>query len=422
VTPEGPAPGPVARPHVGFITESFLDSQGKTFEGGAERHLFNLATVASELGAQVTVYQRSHANWEKTYEGMKVVAQPAPLASLGRVLARRAVADNCTHLHFQYLERVPWGLSGPVVTATSHAVYWDIPYDDKYRAWYPGGRLGGLGLPAWRLHQRSRCLLAVGRCRRVLSVDTSLLRLVQAHRPELRERVEVVMNFTDLTDDQGEGPDTPGTDACLQPLLDARRQGHTVVLVPRNLSFVRGGAWLADIVERAVAAFPPGNQCDFFLTGVAVDVYGRGKRYTRLLQRELGAMSSAAKRSTHLLGGVPHPVMAAAYRASDIALIPTFAHEGTSLAALEAMGLGVPVVATNVGGLNDIVRDGVTGFLVPPDPQALASAVARLAEDDGLRLRLGAEGRRMVAGAFTREHWRTRAEGFARRAGWASAN
>jgi glycosyltransferase involved in cell wall biosynthesis len=253
-------------------------------------------------------------------------------------------------------------------------------------------------------------------------VDTSLLRLVQSHRPELRERVEVVMNFTDLADDQGAGPDTPGTDACLQPLLDARRQGHTVVLVPRNLSLVRGGGWLPDLAERAVATLPPGNQCDFFLTGVAVDVYGQAKRYTTLLQRELQSRSEAARASMHLLGGLPHSAMAAAYRASDIVLIPTFACEGTSLAALEAMGLGVPVVATNVGGLNDIVRDGVTGFLVPPDPQALASAVARLAENSELRLRLGAEGRRMVAGAFTREHWRTRAEGFACRAGWASAN
>ena len=92
--PEGPDRGPVTRPHVGFITESFLDGHGRTFEGGAERHLFNLATVASELGADVTVYQRSQGNWERTYEGVKVVAQPAPLASLGRVLARRAVADN----------------------------------------------------------------------------------------------------------------------------------------------------------------------------------------------------------------------------------------------------------------------------------------------------------------------------------------
>lgn len=414
------APRP-ARPHVGFITESFLDDTGSQFEGGAERHLLNLVNVASRLGAAVTVYQRGRRRWQRTKDGIRVVAQPVPLSVFGRVLARKADSDGCTHLHFQNLERVPWGLSGQQqVTATSHAVYWDIPYVDRYREWYPGDLLGRVALPAWRMHQRNRCLLAVGRCTRVLATDTSFLRLVQSHRPALRQRVEVVMNFTDLADNPLEVSADPADDPTIRPLAEVRRQGHSVVLVPRNLSFVRGGAWLCDIVERTVALLPPDQECHFFLTGVAVDVYGDGDRYHRLFQDRLDAMSGEARRCIHLLGGLPRASMGDAYRVSDVVLIPTFAHEGTSLAALEAMGQGVPVVATNVGGLNDAIRDGVTGLLVPPDPQALASAVARLAGDRGLRARLGAEGRRVVAAAFTREHWWHRAEGFAVRAGWAA--
>jgi glycosyltransferase involved in cell wall biosynthesis len=404
---------------VGFITESFLDDAGDLIEGGAERHLLNLATVAGHLGAGVTVYQRGWRRWQGTRHGIRVVTQPAPLPVLGRTLARRAAADGCTHLHFQYLERVPWGLSDLHVTATSHAVYWDIPYVDQYRQWYPGAKLSAAVLPAWRLRERTRCLLAVGRCSRVLATDTSLLRLVQSHRPALRERVEVVMNFSDLADDPEVGAGDPAADPVVQPLVEARGRGRMVVLVPRNLSFVRGGAWLCDIVARVSAALPPGRECDFFLTGVAVDVYGSGARYRQLLQDQLDAMVPHARQFVHLLDGLPYASMGAAYRLSDIVLIPTFANEGTSLAALEAMGAGVPVVATNVGGLNDALRHGVTGLLVPPDPQALASAVVLLAGDADLRTRLGREGRRVVAAAFTREHWRRRAENFARRSGWA---
>ncbi len=413
--PTGPG-----RPHVGFITESFVDDAGNLVEGGAERHLLNLAMVASSLGADVTVYQRGPRHWRGTCEGIRVVTQPVPLPVLGRTLASRATGDGCTHLHFQYLERVPWGMTGKRVTATSHAVYWDIPYVDEYQKWYPGERLGAIALPAWRFRQRNRCLLAVGRCDRVLATDTSLLRLVQSHRPALRQRVDVVMNFTDLVDDPTAVAEDPSADPAVRPLAEARCQGHTVVLVPRNLSFVRGGAWLCDIVERTASVLPPGRTCDFFLTGVAVDVYGDAARYRRLLQDQLDAVSADARRCIRLLGGLPRASMATAYRASDIVLIPTFAHEGTSLAALEAMGVGVPVVATNVGGLNDVVQHGVTGLLVPPNPQALASAVADLAGDADLRVRLGAEGRRMVAAAFTRDRWRDRAEAFARRAGWAA--
>jgi glycosyltransferase involved in cell wall biosynthesis len=407
-------------PRVGFITESFIDDSGALVEGGAERHLLHLASLAVSLGAEVTVYQRGDRYWQGTCDGIRVSAQLAPLLVLGRTLARRATADGCTHLHFQYLERVPWGLSGARVSATSHAVYWDIPYVDRYHQWYPGGRVSAVALPAWRLHQSSRCLLAVGRCERVLATDTSLLRLVQCHRPALRERVEVVMNFTDLVGGSGLEAASADGHPALQSMAELRRQGHVLVLVPRNLSFVRGGAWLCDIVERTTAILPSGAECHFFLTGVAVDVYGGARRYRQLLQRQIEAMSDAARRRLHLFGGLPRGSMLAAYVASDIVLIPTFAHEGSSLAALEAMGVGVPVVATNVGGLNDIVLDGITGLVAPPDPQALSVAVVRLARDPTLRARLGMESKRVAAAAFTQEKWQNRVESFARQVGWAA--
>jgi len=408
------------RPRVGFITDSFLDDSGELLEGGAERHLLNLVGVARQLDADVTVYQRGRRRRQSAIDDIRVVTQPAPLPILGRLLAQKAATDGCTHLHYQYLERVPWGLSGQSVTATSHAIYWDIPFVDQYRHWYPGGGLGGIVLPAWRLRERNRYLLAVGRCHRVLAVDTSLLRLVQAHRPNLRQRVDVVMNFSDLAEDPSVVGDSEAADLSLQSMISMRREGHIIVLVPRNLSFVRGGAWLCDIIERVVALCGPGQKSHFFLTGVPVDVYGRGDRYRRLFLEQLDAMSAEARGRIHLLDGLPRSSMTAAYRSSDLVLIPTFAHEGTSLAALEAMGQGVPVIATNVGGLNDAIQDGITGLLTPPDPEALALAVIRLAGDKELQARLGAEGRRLVAARFSHEHWRRRAEGFARRAGWAA--
>ena len=58
------------------------------------------------------------------------------------------------------------------------------------------------------------------------------------------------------------------------------------------------------------------------------------------------------------------------------------------------MAAGLPVVATNVGGVPELVVEGETGFLVPPgDPQALAGALERLLGDSALRRRLGAAGR-----------------------------
>lgn len=85
------------------------------------------------------------------------------------------------------------------------------------------------------------------------------------------------------------------------------------------------------------------------------------------------------------------------------ALVYISESEGLGSAALLAMAHGVPVIASRVGGLPEIVIDGVTGILVDNYPAAIAEAAARLAEDRELAGRLGAAGRRMVEERFTIE-------------------
>ena len=76
--------------------------------------------------------------------------------------------------------------------------------------------------------------------------------------------------------------------------------------------------------------------------------------------------------------------------------------EGMPGALMEAMATGVPVVATDVGGTNELVVDGESGLLVPPyDPAALASALGGLLTDPERRARLGAGGRRRMEECFS---------------------
>ncbi len=82
-------------------------------------------------------------------------------------------------------------------------------------------------------------------------------------------------------------------------------------------------------------------------------------------------------------------------RESDLFVLPSFGiGEGTPAAVCEAMSTGLAVVATTVGGLSDMITEGVHGCLVPPShSQALADALARLAQDRELRSRMGAAAR-----------------------------
>jgi glycosyltransferase involved in cell wall biosynthesis len=102
----------------------------------------------------------------------------------------------------------------------------------------------------------------------------------------------------------------------------------------------------------------------------------------------------------HCVGALPRSQMPAFWNSANIAVVPSH-HESFGLVALEALACGVPVVATSVGGLPEIVVHDESGILVPPgDPAALAQALLALLTDEPLRRRL-AEGARRRAERFS---------------------
>jgi glycosyltransferase involved in cell wall biosynthesis len=102
----------------------------------------------------------------------------------------------------------------------------------------------------------------------------------------------------------------------------------------------------------------------------------------------------------HCVGLLPRSAMPEFWRSVDVAVVPSL-YEPFGLVALEALACGVPVIATAVGGLKEIIVDGECGLLIPPgDEAALNRALLRLLTDESLRLRLAAAARRR-AGEFS---------------------
>lgn len=101
------------------------------------------------------------------------------------------------------------------------------------------------------------------------------------------------------------------------------------------------------------------------------------------------------------LGVVKHSEMHLLYPVADVVVIPSTYSDGvveaTSIAALEAMASGVPVVATCLGGLKEIIEDGKNGLLFPDrDYNALAESILKIVDDKKLGQTLGREGRNSV--------------------------
>ncbi len=132
--------------------------------------------------------------------------------------------------------------------------------------------------------------------------------------------------------------------------------------------------------DRAIDALPD---------GLTLLVAGDGPE-----RRELEAR--ARGRRVRLVGEVRGEAERALLAAADLMVVPSRA-DGAPTVALEALAAGLPLVATSVGGLPELVRDGVTGLLCAPTVNGLHHALARLRDDAGLRRLLAARARAEAA-------------------------
>ncbi len=118
-----------------------------------------------------------------------------------------------------------------------------------------------------------------------------------------------------------------------------------------------------------------------------------------VLQREIAVVRGTER--IKLLGRVDDP--RALLWASDIFAMPSL-KEGLGVAALEAMASGLPVIASDVGGLREVIEDDRTGIIVPPqNPAAISSAIRRLAESSQLRSQMGAAARARAVENYSME-------------------
>ena len=139
--------------------------------------------------------------------------------------------------------------------------------------------------------------------------------------------------------------------------------------------------------------------------GVAFDCrlvgYGHLQRALECQIRDLGLEDLV-----RIAGPMPRPEVARLLGESDVVALTSVqvrsgSREGIPVALMEAMACGLPVVASRLSGIPELVEDGVTGCLVPPgDPDAIATAMERLAANPALREQLGRDARRQIEKSY----------------------
>jgi glycosyltransferase involved in cell wall biosynthesis len=220
----------------------------------------------------------------------------------------------------------------------------------------------------WRVEvRRTLRNWALRRARLVIAPSRYLKRLASQHWGIPAGRISVIYN---AFQPEAAGPEPP-------PIPLATGQ--------RIITVCRLTAWKGvDGVLTALGGLPD----------VGLVVVGTGPESARLqrLAEELGVAGRV-----HFAGQVPRERVGGYLRAADLFVLNS-TYEGFPHIVLEAMAVGLPVVAADAGGTGELVRDGVSGRVVPPgDPQALRQAIAELLADRALRQRLAAKARQLLA-------------------------
>ena len=210
----------------------------------------------------------------------------------------------------------------------------------------------------------------------VTAVSTSLRDDTRRQMP-VKSDIAVIPNFLDC-DFHRRAPD---------PALRARLggPGEKVVIHVSNLRPVKQ----VDAVVRVFARIRERVPARLLIVGEGPEL-GRAEQ----LINELGVAAHV-----ELVGEAQD--VTGLLSVSDLFLLPSL-QESFGLSALEAMACGVPVVASNAGGLPEVVIDGVTGFLHPPaQVEQMAESAIRILSDPALHSRMAAEGVRLATERFS---------------------
>lgn len=340
-----------------IIQKQFFDKNGEAcFNGGAERYVKDLAEILFKHGYHpVLIQMGSNKFWTRQIDNLLVIGCPAKITD-----DYLQVVSNITKYKFVIYSGVYfWGKSikHPNILI-SHGITWDTPNQDV---------------------QASEIKKILSNVDHLVSVDTTTLSWIRSTFSKSLKNLLMtyIPNYVDTEQ--------------FHIKTDKKDQKFCRILFPRRANHERGYWLLSAVIPKILKKY---KSVVFDLVG-----FPHGDQIKQDIQR---LKRTYPNRVFHHV--VDPSRMPDFYLRSNITLIPTIHSEGTSLSCLEALACGNVVVATNVGGIPNLIINGFNGLLINPSEQDLLKSIETVLSNEELALTLS-KNATITAKAFNKAIW-----------------
>lgn len=359
----------VMKAHI--IYANFLKPDGNGLNiGGIETYIMNLSDVLYEMGFTVNIYQRGNVDFETKYGDFNVVGVVNKNIHTFKYDIFNACAQRCNKSEDLIIfasEEFIIKKEGYNTIGIQHGISWDIPTSSKNSFNYLK-TFFNKAVRAWIRINR------VNKVNAMVCVDYNFINWYRALTAYPRTRLVAIPNFSNIPED-----------------IDINRKSTDCVdiIFARRLQPYRGTRIFAVAIERILSEF---KDVRITFAGEGPDEQFLKDKFKDESRVELMKYESSESLAIH--------------SEKHIAVVPTIGSEGTSLSLLEAMAAGCAVIATNVGGMTNIILDHYNGLLINADEDSIYYALKELITNESTRKAIAQKGRETVTMGFSLGRWK----------------
>lgn len=351
---------------VDIINHNFYDWDGKIlYKGGAERYVFDLANLLLSMGYKPRILQGANKPFEKTYRGIQVVgvktgAKPGHYRDLSK-----AYNQECAKAEFVIAS--PNELACEITNVPCIGINHGVNFDGIWTS--------TTFTPVDQYALQTDSVINMTSC---VCVDTNYINWMRTKDYKLSQKLVYIPNYYS------------------KEVFAKHNKNHSdnkiVFVYPRRIYEPRG----YDITIKAFR--------NILKTHKNVELRFIGQIDSAKVQQDID----------EFIAEFPNNVIHKeykmedahkAYHDADIILVPTRYSEGTSLSCIEGQASGLPVIATDIGGLPNLILDHFNGLLISPKAKSLEKAALEMINNPSLRKEMAKHSLEVAQSAFEKHLW-----------------